>query len=225
MTKPGSSRPRPLTLRLLSAPVHAHFLGGFYEKVLVIGGGARESALALKFSQSPQVDHVYVAPGNPAMELLGVEPIGIKEKEVPALIKFAQTHQIDLTFVGPEVPLAAGIVDDFQAIGLPIFGVTQKLAQLESSKTFAKAFMHRHHLPTAASKTVHSAIEAHAEATLMGLPLVLKKMAWPLVKVLSLPMMQRHLMIRSNSFTPATRMPRFCLRNISLAKKLPSWHF
>ncbi|KMO62903.1 phosphoribosylamine--glycine ligase, partial [Lacticaseibacillus rhamnosus] len=145
------------------------------KKVLVIGGGARESALALKFSQSPQVDHVYVAPGNPAMELLGVEPIGIKEKEVPALIKFAQTHQIDLTFVGPEVPLAAGIVDDFQAIGLPIFGVTQKLAQLESSKTFAKAFMHRHHLPTAASKTVHSAIEAHAEATLMGLPLVLKK--------------------------------------------------
>lgn len=145
------------------------------KKVLVIGGGARESALALKFSQSPQVDHVYVAPGNPAMELLGVEPIGIKEKEVPALIKFAQTHQIDLTFVGPEVPLAAGIVDDFQAIGLPIFGVTQKLAQLESSKTFAKAFMHRHHLPTAASKTVHNAIEAHAEATLMGLPLVLKK--------------------------------------------------
>ncbi|RXT59316.1 phosphoribosylamine--glycine ligase [Lacticaseibacillus chiayiensis] len=145
------------------------------KKVLVIGGGARESALALKFNQSPQVDHVYVAPGNPAMTLLGVEPIGISEAEVPALILFARDHQIDLTFVGPEVPLAEGIVDAFQEANQPIFGVTKKLAQLESSKTFAKDFMHRHHLPTAASKTVHSALEAHAEATLMGLPIVLKK--------------------------------------------------
>ena len=145
------------------------------KQVLVIGGGARESALALKFNQSPQVDHVYVAPGNPAMTLLGVEPIGIKEAEVPELIQFARDHQIDLTFVGPEVPLAAGIVDAFQEAHQPIFGVTKKLAQLESSKTFAKDFMHRHHLPTAASKTVHSELEAHAEATLMGLPIVLKK--------------------------------------------------
>ena len=145
------------------------------KNVLVIGGGARESALALKFNQSPQVDHVYVAPGNPAMTLLGVELIGIKEAEVPELIQFARDHQIDLTFVGPEVPLAAGIVDAFQEAHQPTFGVTKKLAQLESSKTFAKDFMHRHHLPTAASKTVHSALEAHAEATLMGLPIVLKK--------------------------------------------------
>ncbi|RUS38754.1 phosphoribosylamine--glycine ligase, partial [Lacticaseibacillus paracasei] len=145
------------------------------KQVLIIGGGARESALALKFKQSPQVDHVYVAPGNPAMTLLEVDPINIDDNDFTKLIDFAETHQIDLTFVGPEVPLAAGIVDAFQAADQPIFGVTKKVAQLEASKTFAKDFMARHQLPTAASKTVHSAIDAHAEAATMGLPLVLKK--------------------------------------------------
>lgn len=145
------------------------------KQVLIIGGGARESALALKFKQSPQVDHVYVAPGNPAMTLLGVDPINIDDNDFTKLIDFAETHQIDLTFVGPEVPLAAGIVDAFQAADQPIFGVTKKVAQLEASKTFAKDFMARHQLPTAASKTVHNAIDAHAEAATMGLPLVLKK--------------------------------------------------
>ena len=145
------------------------------KQVLIIGGGARESALALKFKQSPQVDHVYVAPGNPAMSLLGVDPINIDDNDFTKLIDFAETHQIDLTFVGPEVPLAAGIVDAFQAADQPIFGVTKKVAQLEASKTFAKDFMARHQLPTAASKTVHNAIDAHAEAATMGLPLVLKK--------------------------------------------------
>ncbi|MDN5968656.1 MAG: phosphoribosylamine--glycine ligase, partial [Lacticaseibacillus paracasei] len=119
------------------------------KQVLIIGGGARESALALKFKQSPQVDHVYVAPGNPAMTLLGVDPINIDDNDFTKLIDFAETHQIDLTFVGPEVPLAAGIVDAFQAADQPIFGVTKKVAQLEASKTFAKDFMARHQLPTA----------------------------------------------------------------------------
>ena len=133
-------------------------------------------ALALKFKQSPQVDHVYVAPGNPAMSLLGVDPINIDDNDFTKLIDFAETHQIDLTFVGPEMPLsAAGIVDAFQAADQPIFGVTKKVAQLEASKTFAKDFMARHQLPTAASKTVHNAIDANPESRDNGLAIGLEK--------------------------------------------------
>lgn len=141
-------------------------------KVLIIGSGARESALGQAFLASPQVTAVYVAPGNAGMPLLGLTPVAITEEQTAALVAFAA--DVDLTFVGPEQPLAAGLVDAFQAAGRPVFGPTQKVAQLESSKQFAKAFMAAHHLPTAAVKVAHSQREAIAAAAMMSLPLVIK---------------------------------------------------
>ncbi len=108
--------------------------------VLVIGNGARESALGQAFLKSEAVDEVFVAPGNAGMTLLGLTVLPLGDDDFSNLIQFAKTH-VALTFVGPEAPLAAGIVDAFQKADLPVFGPTQKLAQLESSKQFAKAFM------------------------------------------------------------------------------------
>lgn len=141
--------------------------------VLVIGQGARESALGLAFLRSPQVAQVFVAPGNAGMPLIGLTPVPIAETDGDALITFAKAH-VALTFVGPEQPLAAGLVDAFQAAGLPVFGPPQALAQLESSKQFAKAFMARHDLPTAAATLVHSLAEAQAALKPFGLPVVIK---------------------------------------------------
>ena len=121
-------------------------------KLLVIGSGGREHALAWKLAQSPKVSQVYVAPGNggTATEsgLLNV-PISA----IPALVEFARREEIALTVVGPEAPLAAGVVDAFRAAGLKIFGPSAAAAQLESSKDFAKQFMARHGIPTAAFGT------------------------------------------------------------------------
>ncbi|MCD2255898.1 phosphoribosylamine--glycine ligase [Agrilactobacillus fermenti] len=118
-------------------------------KVLVIGAGGREHAICQQFLKSKQVTDVYCAPGNPGMLHDGIQTVAIDEMDFPGLIQFAQHQAIDLTFVGPEVPLSAGIVDAFQAQRLPIFGPTQAAAQLESSKSFAKAFMRKYHIPTA----------------------------------------------------------------------------
>ncbi|WP_040535793.1 phosphoribosylamine--glycine ligase [Schleiferilactobacillus shenzhenensis] len=142
--------------------------------ILIIGEGGRESALGLKFKQSPQVGTVYVAPGNPGMRRLGLETVPLGIDDFPRLIQFAQAHGVALTFVGPEVPLAAGIVDAFQAAGQVIFGPTQAAAQLEASKAFAKAFMHRHGLPTANSRTVHSLAAGQQVLADSGVPLVFK---------------------------------------------------
>src|SRR3954467_14063109 len=121
-------------------------------KLLVIGGGGREHALAWKLARSPRISKVYVAPGNAGTAREdGVENIALTEHA--DLIAFARKEQIALTVVGPEAPLAAGIVDAFQSAGLKIFGPTRQAAQLESSKDFAKAFMARHAIPTAAYKT------------------------------------------------------------------------
>ncbi len=142
-------------------------------KLLVIGSGGREHALAWKLAQSPRVSKVYVAPGNAGTALEdGVENVDITDHA--RLIAFATAEQIALTVVGPEAPLAAGLVDAFQAAGLRIFGPTQRAAQLESSKDFAKAFMQRHGIPTAAYRTFTDAQAAHGYIDQQGAPIVIK---------------------------------------------------
>ena len=142
-------------------------------KVLVIGGGGREHALAWKLAQSPKVQAVYVAPGNGGTALdPRLENVPITD--VVALREWAQKEKIALTVVGPEAPLAAGVVDEFRAHGLRIFGPTRAAAQLESSKAFAKAFMARHKIPTAEYETFTDAGEAHAYVDRKGAPIVVK---------------------------------------------------
>ncbi|OYY95456.1 MAG: phosphoribosylamine--glycine ligase [Hydrogenophilales bacterium 28-61-23] len=142
-------------------------------KLLVIGSGGREHALAWRLKQSPRIQKVYVAPGNggTAREE-GVENIDISA--IPELVAFALKEGIHLTVVGPEAPLAAGVVDAFRAAGLKIFGPTQAAAQLESSKDFAKQFMARHNIPTAAFATFSDATAAHAYLDARGAPIVIK---------------------------------------------------
>ena len=142
-------------------------------KVLVIGGGGREHALAWKLAQSPKVQMVYVAPGNGGTaldnRLQNVNVSGNAELRAWAIAK-----RVDITLVGPEGPLADGIVDEFRAHGLRVFGPTRLAAQLESSKAFSKAFMHRHGIPTAAFETFTDAALAHAFVDKIGAPIVVK---------------------------------------------------
>ena len=142
-------------------------------KVLVIGGGGREHALAWKLAQSPRVTMVFVAPGNggTAREP-GLRNVALSEPA--ALADFAQSEAIGLTVVGPEAPLAAGVVDLFRARGLRIFGPTQAAARLESSKAHAKEFMRRHGIPTAGYATFTDAAAAHAHVNAHGAPIVVK---------------------------------------------------
>jgi phosphoribosylamine--glycine ligase len=142
-------------------------------KVLVIGGGGREHALAWKLAQSDRVQTVYVAPGNAgtaASSLLH----NVSLTEPQALADFAAAAKVGLTVVGPEAPLAAGIVDLFRAQGLRIFGPTRAAAQLESSKDFAKAFMTRHGIPTARYASFTESAAAHAYIDAQGAPIVVK---------------------------------------------------
>ena len=142
-------------------------------KVLVIGSGGREHALAWKLLQSPKVQTVFVAPGN------GGTALDNRLHNVPltdfgALADFVQKEKIVLTVVGPEAPLAGGVVDLFRERGLRIFGPARAAAQLESSKAFAKAFMKRHKIPTADSETFTDAAKAHAYVEANGAPIVIK---------------------------------------------------
>jgi phosphoribosylamine---glycine ligase len=142
-------------------------------KVLVIGSGGREHALAWKLKQSPRVSQVFCAPGNGGIaEVATCVPIKVQEHD--ALVEFAKREGIGLTVVGPDDALAAGMVDRFQAEGLRIFGVNQSSARLESSKVFAKEFMFRHGIPTAASGQFSSADEARAFIRTMKAPIVVK---------------------------------------------------
>jgi phosphoribosylamine--glycine ligase len=141
--------------------------------VLVIGSGGREHALAWKIARSPRVGKVFVAPGN-AGTALEPELTNVAITDITELVAFARAGQIALTVVGPEAPLAAGVVDAFRAAGLCIFGPTRAAAQLESSKDFAKAFMVRHGIPTAAYRTFTEARAAHAYVTEQGAPIVVK---------------------------------------------------
>ncbi len=145
-------------------------------KVLVVGSGGREHALAWKLAQSPRVELIYVATGNGGTE---ATPTNRQIRNLPItdcleLADFAQKEKIALTVVGPEVPLAAGIVNIFRARKLKIFGPTQEAAQLESSKSFAKAFMKRHNIPTAEYEVFSDAAAAHAYVEARGAPIVIK---------------------------------------------------
>jgi phosphoribosylamine--glycine ligase len=143
-------------------------------KILVIGGGGREHALAWKVAQNKAVSRVYVAPGN-AGTALDPDMINVPITSVPDLVKFVQDDgDIYLTIVGPEAPLSQGVVDAFRAAGLKIFGPTKAAAQLESSKDFAKAFMVRHNIPTATYATFTDAQLAHDYVTQQGAPIVIK---------------------------------------------------
>lgn len=142
-------------------------------KILVIGGGGREHALAWKIAQNKEVSRVYVAPGN-AGTATDPDMVNVPITSVADLVKFAQDEKIHITIVGPEAPLAAGVVDAFHVANLKIFGPTQAAAQLEGSKDFAKAFMMRHHIPTAAYATFTDATEAHEYVKQQGAPIVIK---------------------------------------------------
>ncbi|MEX8497357.1 phosphoribosylamine--glycine ligase [Leptothrix ochracea] len=142
-------------------------------KVLVIGSGGREHALAWKLTQAERVQKVFVAPGNGGTAA-DARLRNIPLSDVEALADFAVSEKIALTVVGPEVPLSAGVVDAFRARGLRIFGPTKAAAQLESSKAFAKDFMKRHKIPTAAYDTFSDVAAAHAYVDKMGAPIVIK---------------------------------------------------
>ena len=142
-------------------------------KVMIIGGGGREHALAWKVAQNKQVSRVFVAPGN-AGTALNPDMVNVPITSVPELVAFAKEEQVALTIVGPEATLSQGVVDAFHAAGLKIFGPTKAAAQLESSKDFAKAFMIRHKIPTAAYATFTDAKAAHDYVNAQGAPIVIK---------------------------------------------------
>jgi phosphoribosylamine--glycine ligase len=144
-------------------------------KVLVIGGGGREHALAWKLARSERSERVFVAPGNAGTAAeTGVENVAIAADDLDALVDFARDRAIDLTVVGPEAPLVAGIVDRFHALALPIVGPTAAAAELEGSKAFAKDFLARHAIPTAEYRTFESIEPALAWIRERGAPLVVK---------------------------------------------------
>jgi phosphoribosylamine--glycine ligase len=142
-------------------------------KVLVVGGGGREHALCWKLRQSPELTELYCAPGNPGIAAVA-DCVPIAAEEIHSLADFAQEAAIDLTIVGPELPLTLGIVDEFQARGLRIFGPKRHAAELEGSKVFAKEFLRRHAIPTADFEIVHDRAQAAAAAVRFGFPVVLK---------------------------------------------------
>lgn len=144
-------------------------------KVLVIGNGGREHALAWKASESPLVRTVFVAPGNAGTALEpALQNVAINPTDIPALLSFAQNEKIDLTIVGPEAPLVIGVVDAFRAAGLKIFGPTQGAAQLEGSKAFTKDFLARHKIPTAEYQNFTEVEPALAYVREKGAPIVIK---------------------------------------------------
>jgi phosphoribosylamine--glycine ligase len=142
-------------------------------KILVVGSGGREHALAWKLAQSERIQMVYVAPGNGGTAR-DIRLVNVELSDPEQLAEFVQREGIALTVVGPETPLAGGIVNLFRGRGLKIFGPTKEAAQLESSKDFAKAFMQRHGIPTAAYQTFSDVAQAHAYIDANGAPIVIK---------------------------------------------------
>ncbi len=144
-------------------------------RVLVVGGGGREHALAWKVAQSARVQTVYVAPGNAGTALeRNVENVPIEAEDIPRLVSFAQDRRIDLTIVGPEAPIVAGIAEQFLKAGLRCFGPSKAAARLEGSKAFSKAFLARHAIPSANYATFTDAVEAEAYIRSQGVPIVVK---------------------------------------------------
>ena len=142
-------------------------------KILVIGSGGREHALAWKIKQNPKISRVYVAPGNGGTAL-DQDMVNVPITDIAELVEFAKNEEIYLTVVGPEAPLSQGIVDAFRGAKLRIFGPYKDAAQLESSKDFAKSFMVRHNIPTAAYATFTDAASAHEYVKQQGAPIVIK---------------------------------------------------
>lgn len=144
-------------------------------KILIVGNGGREHALAWKVKQSTKVEKVFVAPGNAGTALeSGVENVAIAVDDIAGLLAFAQQENIGLTIIGPEVPLVLGVVDSFQQAGLACFGPSAKAAQLEGSKTFCKDFMIRHNIPTASYQSFTDQQQAIAYIQQQGAPIVVK---------------------------------------------------
>ncbi|MCT4464838.1 phosphoribosylamine--glycine ligase [Lactococcus cremoris] len=143
-------------------------------KILVIGSGGREHALAKKFMESPQVEKVFVAPGNSGMKKDGIQIVGISELSNDELVEFAQKENIDLSFVGPETALMNGVVDAFEEKNLIIFGPRKKAAELEGSKDFAKSIMKKYGVPTADYATFDSLEPALSHLKQHGVPIVIK---------------------------------------------------
>ena len=144
------------------------------QKVLVIGSGAREHAIAHALQRGESVDEVTVAPGNPGMELDGIRVSAISQANHAALIEFVKSNDYDWVFVGPEVPLIEGLVDDFAAAGIKAFGPNKAAAQIEGSKDFAKQLMARHCIPTAEYRTFEQIEPAKAYVAEHGAPIVIK---------------------------------------------------
>ena len=144
-------------------------------KILIVGSGGREHALAWKAKQSPKVEKVFVAPGNPGTALeSGVENVAIAAEDIAGLLAFAQNKGIDLTIIGPEIPLVLGVVDAFQQAGLKCFGPSAKAAQLEGSKSFCKDFLVRHNIPTARYQSFTDKHLAFAYIRQQAVPIVVK---------------------------------------------------
>ena len=143
--------------------------------ILVIGSGGREHALAWKLSQSPLCTRLYVAPGNPGTKAeTNIDNVNIAPDDIDGLVTFAKNNRIDLTVVGPELPLVNGLADAFNKAGLPCFGPSKEAVQLEASKSFAKHFLTRHAIPTAAYAVFTDAVSAIAYIEKHGAPIVVK---------------------------------------------------
>src|SRR5258707_9854801 len=142
-------------------------------KILVIGSGGREHALAWKLRQSPHAERIFCAPGNAGTAEVG-ENVAISASDLAGLVRFAKENHVDLTVVGPDDPLAAGIVDLFAAAKLRAFGPTKSAARLESSKIFAKELMRAHKIPTAKARTFSDSNEALRYCEQMKFPVVIK---------------------------------------------------
>lgn len=143
-------------------------------KVLVVGSGAREHAIAHALLKGESVEEVTVAPGNPGIAADGIQTVNISQSDHYALIKFVKDNNYDFAFIGPEVPLMNGIVDDFEAHGIAAFGPNKAAAQIEGSKDFAKKLMARHNVPTASYKTFDALEPARAYVLEHGAPIVIK---------------------------------------------------
>lgn len=144
-------------------------------KILLIGSGGREHALAWKLSQSEKVEHIYCVPGNPGMATVPkCENVALDTADLNCLADFAEKNNVELTVVGPEVPLVAGIADLFEARGLAVFGPKKLAAQLEGSKSFSKQLMEKYHIPTAFFKVCNTAAEAKEFIRMKGVPIVVK---------------------------------------------------
>lgn len=152
-------------------------------KVLVIGAGGREHAIAYKLKQSPLINEIHVIPGNDAMINVATVHTDIKETNHDKIVAFAKAHDIAWVIIGPEQPLTEGLTDKLQTENINVFGPNKAAAQIEGSKLFAKQLMEKYDIPTAAYKEINSKTEALDYIQTCDFPVVLKKMAWQQEKV------------------------------------------